>query len=95
MEEHAILSHQFSNKKSASAKKHGFWKRFDDSGEETWYWESLMIVWWATYPVGGDISTGNGYTDREVVVSPSQHLNFMKYFCPFTFLYGLCGLMIL
>ena len=78
MEEHAILSYQFSNKKSASAKKHGFWKRFDDSGEETWYWESLMIVWWATYPVGGDISTGNGYTDREVVVSPSQHLKHLK-----------------
>ena len=37
-----------------------------------------MTVWWATYPVGGDISTGNGYTDREVVVSPSQHLKHLK-----------------
>ena len=32
--------------------------------------KGLMTFWWATYPVGGDISTGNGYTDKEVVVSP-------------------------
>ena len=51
-------------------KKHGTGKGLMTLAKKHGIGEGLMIVWWATYPVGGDISTGNGYTDREVVVSP-------------------------
>uniref|UniRef100_A0A2N9IPY1 Homeobox domain-containing protein n=1 Tax=Fagus sylvatica TaxID=28930 RepID=A0A2N9IPY1_FAGSY len=65
--EHAIVSHQVSNKTSTPMKKHGIGKGLMTLAKKHGIGKGLMTAWRATNPDGGDIPTGIDFADREVV----------------------------